>query len=209
MYKQIVAGVSLLSSLLIADSASAQPRRWERERGRAEVGRSAAQLQDDVRDLQRFRATHASFEDAWRRQDLIGVRNALRSFVFQGRAEVAEQQREAGQSFREAQRSNREFARDGSRKDFRDAQDDRRDAYRDRVELAQEAAALNELERAASAAFTFGPSVPVLVQARDAMLRFIQLAEVEVRRSRRELHEDVRELREDNRDAYRGPRRGF
>ena len=44
MYKQIVAGVSLLSSLLIADSASAQPRRWERDRSRAEVGRSAAQL---------------------------------------------------------------------------------------------------------------------------------------------------------------------
>ena len=49
----------------------------------------------------------------------------------------------------------------------------------------------------------------MLVQAREAMLRFIQLAEVEVRRSRRELHEDVRELREDNRDVYRGPRRGY
>lgn len=209
MYKQIIAGVSLLASMLFVDSASAQPRRWERDRSRSEVGRSAAQLQDDIRDLQRFRATHANFEDAWRRSDLIGVRNALRSFVFQGRAEVAEQQRETAQAFRESQRSNREFARDGSRKDFRDAQDDRRDAQRERAELVQEAAALNELERAASAAFTFGPSVPVLVQAREAMLRFIQLAEVEVRRSRRELHEDVRELREDNRDAYRGPRRGY
>lgn len=209
MYRQIVAGVSLFSSLLLADSASAQPRRWERDRSRAEVGRSAAQLQDDIRDLQRFRATHANFEDAWRRQDLNGVRNALRSFVFQGRAEVAEQQRETAQSYREAERSSRELYRDGTRKDFRDAQDDRRDAQRERIELTQEIAALNELERAASAAFTFGPSVPVLVQARDAMLRFIQLAEVEVRRSRRELHEDVRELREDNRNLYRGPRRGY
>lgn len=209
MYKQIIAGVSLVSSILLADSATAQPRRWERDRSRNEVGRSAAQLQDDIRDLQRFRTTHANFEDAWRRSDLIGVRSALRSFVFQGRAEVAEQQREAAQAFRESQRSNREFVRDGSRKDFRDAQDDRRDAQRERIELAQETAALNELERAAAAAFTFGPSVPVLVQAREAMLRFIQLAEVEVRRSRRELHEDVRELREDNRDVYRGPRRGY
>lgn len=209
MYKQIIAGVSLFSSLLLADSASAQPRRWERDRSRVEAGRSAGQLQDDVRDLQRFRATHAAFEDAWRRQDLNGVRSALRSFVFQGRAEVAEQQRETSQAYREADRSNREFYRDGGRRDFRDAQDDRRDAQRERVELAQEIAALNELERAASATFTFGPSVPALVQARDAMIRFIQLAEVEVRRSRRELHEDVRELREDNRNLYRGPRRGY
>jgi hypothetical protein len=161
MYKQIIAGMSLLSSILFADRAHAQPRRWERDRSRGEVGRSAAQLQDDIRDLQRFRATHANFEDAWRRSDLIGVRSALRSFVFQGRAEVAEQQRETAQAFRASQRSNREFARDGSRKDFRDAQDDRRDAQRERIELAQETAALNELERAASAAFTLGPSVPV------------------------------------------------
>jgi hypothetical protein len=124
MYKQIIAGMSLLSSILFADSAHAQPRRWERDRSRGEVGRSAAQLQDDIRDLQRFRATHANFEDAWRRSDLIGVRSALRSFVFQGRPEVAAQQRETAQAFRESQRSNREFARDGSRKDFRDAQDD-------------------------------------------------------------------------------------
>ena len=44
MYKQIIAGMSLLSSILFADSAHAQPRRWERDRSRGEVGRSAAQL---------------------------------------------------------------------------------------------------------------------------------------------------------------------
>jgi hypothetical protein len=208
MLKQILCGTVLMSSILLADGASAQPRRWEAAGSRNEVGRSARQLNDDIRDLQRFEATLAAYDDAWRRRDLGSLRAALQSFVAQGRIEVAEQQRETRQAFNEARRSNWEARRDGTFKDHRDAQDDRRDAFKERQELMMEAQALNDLERAAAANFAWGPSVPILINARQAMLRFIQLARVEVRRSHRELREDVREMREDNRDYRRGGPRG-
>jgi hypothetical protein len=74
----------------------------------------------------------------------------------------------------------------------------------ERQELMQETAALSELERAVAATYQWGPNVPALSGARRAMVRFIQLAEQEVRRSRRELREDQRELREDQRSMRRG-----
>ncbi len=210
MYKSSLYGLCgtvLFSAILAAGSASAQPMRHiDRDGSRGEVGRSARQLQDDMRDLQRFRMTLGAFDDALRRRDPNQLRGALQSFVAQGRAEVAEQQRETQQAFREARRSNWEAQRDRTWKDARDARDDRRDAMQERAELQQEIAALNELERAAAAEINWGPRMGVIQSARQAMLRFIQLAEIEVQRSRRELHEDVREMREDNRDGRRGYR---
>ena len=191
----------------LAQPAFAQP--WERAQSRAEVHRSQAQLHDDIRDLQRFRQALWAFDNAVARRDLMGIRAALNSFVQQGRIEVAEQQRETHQAFREAQRSRHEAYRDRTWKDHRDAIDDQRDARSEQIELQQEIAALNELERAASAQYTFGPGPGILARARDAMVRFVQLAEIEVRKSHRELREDLRELREDQRYPYRGyPRRG-
>lgn len=195
----------LLVAMTYTQEASAQwgGRRHERNASAWEANRSAAQLHDDVRDLRRFQRTLAAFDDAWRRQDAYGVRAALQSFVAQGRAEVAEQQRETHQAANEARRSQHEAWRDQSGRDRRDARDDRRDFRRESAELAQESALLNELERAAAAELAVGPRMPVLVRAREAMVRFIQLAEIEVRRSHRELREDNRELREDQRNMRR------
>lgn len=207
MYRKLLVGSALLSSLLSANTLFAQPRPYGGgygDGGRGEVRHSSNQLRDDIHDLRRFQMTLAAFEDAWRRSDIGALRGALRSFVMQGRAEVAEQQRETMQAYREARRSGNEARRDGTYKDYRDAQDDRRDAYEERAALGQERAALAELERAAQAEFAWGPSVPVLVNARQAMQRFIQLAQNEVQRSAREMREDVRERREDNRDYRRG-----
>ncbi len=202
-YRSMLGGALLL--VCAVGSAQAQPmRRMERNADRADVARSAHQLQDDMRDLQNFRATLAAFDMAWQRRDAVGVNSALNSFVSQGRAEVAEQQRETMQAQNEAQRSNWEARRDRTWKDARDARDDRRDAREERQELRQEMAALNELERAVAATYQWGPNTPALMNARQAMQRFIRLAEQEVRRSRRELREDQRELREDQRAYRRG-----
>lgn len=199
----ILGGALLLLSAV--GSAQAQPmRRMERDASRGDVARSAHQLHDDLRDLQNFRATLASFDMAWQRRDAAGVNAALQSFVSQGRAEVAEQQRETMQAQNEAQRSNWEARRDRTWKDARDARDDRRDAREERQELRQEIATLNDLERAVAATYQWGPNTPALMNARQAMQRFIRLAEQEVRRSRRELREDQRELREDQRAVRRG-----
>ena len=198
-------GLALGASLLSMGSADAQPmRRMERDASRADVARSANQLADDIRDLQNFRNTLSAFDAAWQRQDAMGVSGALRSFVQQGRAEVAEQQRETWQAQNEAQRSGWEARRDRNWKDARDARDDRRDAMRERRELMEETAALDHLERAVAATYQWGPSQPVLLDARRAMQRFIHLAQQEVRRSRQELREDRRELREDQRAMRRG-----
>lgn len=198
-------GVFLCTSLVSLGSVDAQPmRRMEVQADRAEVNRSRAQLHDDMRDLQNFRNTLAAFDMAWQRRDAMGVNQALNSFVAQGRAEVAEQQRETRQAENEARRSGWEARRDRTWKDARDARDDRRDAWQEHQELQQEIAALNELERAVAAQYQWGPSVPALTNARQAMQRFIRLAEQEVRRSHRELREDMRELREDRRGMRRG-----
>jgi len=201
----VIGGSLLLGTVLAIGTVQAQPmRRMERNASRAEVGRSAHQLQDDMRDLQNFRNTLAAFDMAWQRRDGAGVNAALNSFVAQGRAEVAEQRRETMQAQNEANRSNWEARRDRNWKDARDARDDRRDAMQERQELAQETAALNDLERAVASTYQWGPNVPALSSARQAMQRFIRLAEIEVRRSHRELREDQRELREDQRAMRRG-----
>lgn len=202
MLKSIVFGLAVLSAV----PASAQPyrggpgpRAMERAGDRREVARSQNQLRDDVRDLVRFQNTLAAFEEAWRRQDMAGVHGALQSFVQQGRMEVAEQRRETVQAVNEANRSANEAWRDRSRKDVRDARDDQRDARRESRELQEEESLLAELERTNQATWTFGPQVPILVRARQVMTRFVQLAQIEVNRSRQEVREDRRELREDRR----------
>ena len=201
----VIGGSLLLGTVLAIGTVQAQPmRRMERNASAAEVGRSARQLQDDMRDLQNFRNTLAAFDMAWQRRDGAGVNAALNSFVAQGRAEVAEQRRETMQAQNEANRSNWEARRDRNWKDARDARDDRRDAMQERQELMQETAALNDLERAVASTYQWGPNVPALSNARQAMQRFIHLAEIEVRRSHRELREDQRELREDQRAMRRG-----
>lgn len=194
----ILGSTFLFSTLLTLCDAQAQPmRRMERDASRAEVGRSANQLADDMRDLQNFRQTLAAFDFAWQNRDAAGVSNALNSFVAQGRREVAEQRRETNQAYNEANRSGWEARRDRTWKDNRDARDDRRDAHQERQELMQETAALSELERAVAATYQWGPNVPALSGARRAMVRFIQLAEQEVRRRRCE--------REDQRAVARRP----
>ncbi len=190
--------------LLSAHAAFAQPmpgppRRGELRRDRAEVGRSAHQVQDDKRDLARFQNTLNAFDAAVGRQDTNGVRAALGSFVQQGRAEVAEQSREVGQANREVGRSGGELMRDRNMKDARDLRDDQRDAARERGALAEEQQLLGELERTVAAQYVWGPQVPILVRARQIMVRFVELARAELQRSRNELREDRRELREDRR----------
>lgn len=209
--------MALFSTLLCAD-AGAQPypaRRVERNASAVEAQRSGAKVADDRRDLQRFQMTLQAFDAAMARRDQVGVRNALRSFVQQGRAEVAEQRRETIQAQNEAARSAAEVRRDVRnpgpggrhelRDDRRDARDDRRDARQERAELAREEALLAQLERAAAAEFRWGPQVPVLRDARQAMVQFVELARIELQRSRQELREDRRELREDQRNLRRGP----
>jgi hypothetical protein len=203
MFKLIVPAVLLFT----AATAAAQPgwRRGERNAQAVETDRSARRLGDDMRDLQRFEMTLQAFDAAMARRDPIGVRQALQSFVQQGRIEVGEQRRETMQAMGEAQRSRNEAWRDRNPRDRYDARDDRRDARNERVELIQEEAALAELERAAAAEVNFGPRFGVLQAARSAMVRFVQLARVEVRRSHQELREDRRELREDQRAVRRRP----
>lgn len=171
----------------------------ERAADRADANRSRAQLQDDWRDLQRFQMTLSAFDQAVGRRDAYGVRASLNSFVQQGRAEVAEQQRETRQAAHEAMRSNREAYRDRTYRDAANAADDRRDFQNERAELIEERNLLIELERTASAEYAWGPQVPILMRARQIMSRFIDLARIEVARSRQELREDRRELREDRR----------
>lgn len=195
MRNLVLSGIILLS----ATTSLAQPRRVERAIDRADAARSQNQVRDDARDLARFERTLAGFEDAWRRGDGVGVRNALRSFLQQGRAEVSEQRRETVQANNEAARSGFEARRDGTRKDFRDARDDRRDAMKERAELIEETNLLNELERTVAAEWAVGPQVQILVRARQIMQRFVQLARVELQRSVQEAREDRRELREDRR----------
>lgn len=189
--------------LLSAATAYAQPRgprgRFERQMDRADVARSSAQLADDRRDLQRFQMTLAAFDGAWQRRDAMGLRAALQSFVQQGRMEVAEQQRETQQAAREAMRSNNEARRDRTFRDAMNAADDRRDFRNERAELIEENNLLIELERTTNAELTWGPQMPILVRARQIMVRFIDLARMELARSRQELREDRRELREDRR----------
>jgi hypothetical protein len=189
--------------ILSAATACAQPRgprgRFERAADRADVNRSNAQLMDDRRDLQRFQMTLNAFDAAWQRRDGVGVRAALQSFVQQGRMEVAEQQRETQQAAREAMRSGREARRDGTFRDAMNAADDRRDFRNERAELIEENNLLIELERTANAELTWGPQMQILVRARQIMTRFIDLARIELARSRQELREDRRELREDRR----------
>ena len=188
-------------ALLTSTTALAQPRPMERAASRAETGRSAAAVADDARDLRRFEQTLNAFDAAVQRRDAGGVRAALSSFVQQGRAEVNEQRRETMQAAGEANRSQREAYRDQTMKDRRDARDDRRDAVQERNELVQEERLLGELERAARAEYAWGPQPGVLIQARQAMVQFTQLARVELQRSKQELREDRRELREDRRDV--------
>lgn len=195
MRTYVLSGFILLSTA----TAIAQPGRMERAGDRADAARSAGQAADDRRDLIRFEKTLAAFEDAWRRSDAGGIRGSLRSFMQQGRAEVAEQRRETVQASNEAARSANEARRDGTRRDARDARDDRRDAAKERQELVEETNLLNELERTAAAEWAMGPQVQVLVRARQIMQRFVQLARVELQRSKQEVREDRRELREDRR----------
>ena len=86
MYKKLLIGTALCSSIFSANTTLAQPSWRGGEGGRGEVRRSANQLRDDVRDLNRFQTTLAIFEDAWRRRDLGALRGSLHSFVAQGRA---------------------------------------------------------------------------------------------------------------------------
>ena len=70
----ILGSTFLFSTLLTLCDAQAQPmRRMERDASRAEVGRSANQLADDMRDLQNFRQTLAAFDFAWQNRDAVGV----------------------------------------------------------------------------------------------------------------------------------------
>lgn len=195
MRNLVLSGVILLS----ATTSVAQPGRVERAIDRADAARSQNQARDDLRDLVRFEKTLAAFEDAWRRGDANGIRGSLRSFLQQGRAEVAEQRRETVQASNEAARSGFEARRDGTRRDARDARDDRRDAMKERAELIEETNLLGELERTAAAEWAVGPQTQVLLRARQIMQRFVQLARVELQRSRQEVREDRRELREDRR----------
>lgn len=196
---------------LTATAAHAQyaPRVVERNRSAGEAARSAARVRDDARDLARFDATLRAFDDAMRRRDPVAVRGTLQSFVGQARAELVEQQRETAQAHNEAARSRVEVRGDrrgpGRRDDRRDARDDVRDARQEERALQEETALVNELERLAGAEVSFGPQAGIVVRARQAMVRFTQLAAEELRRSQRELREDNRELREDNR-ALRRPR---
>ncbi len=195
-----------LAALLLISSqtASAQPmpgrpRQAELRHDRGEAARSAAQVQDDKRDLMRFQATLNAFDQAVARRDTMGVRGALTSFVQQGRAEVAEQTRELNQAQREVVRSGAELMRDRNRKDARDLRDDRRDAARENAALVEEQNLLGELERTVAAEYAWGPQVQILIRARQIMVRFVELARAELQRSRTELREDKRELREDRR----------
>jgi hypothetical protein len=202
MLKSIVFGLAVLSAV----PASAQPyrggpgpRAMERAGDRADVARSHAQLQDDKRDLMRFQMTLNAFDAAVAQRDLNGVRNALWSFIQQGEAEVQEQRRETWQAAGEANRSAREANRDRTFRDARNAADDQRDFQNERAELREEWNLLQELKRTHQAQFAWGPQVPILVRARQVMSRFVDLARIEVARSRQELREDRRELREDRR----------
>jgi len=186
-----------------AAEAEAQPWRGGQgtysnvQRDRREVGRSVRQLNDDLWDLEQFRQTLAQFDGAAARGDAYGMTGALQRFLVQGRTEVAEQRRETWQAAHEAERSFRDASYGGPRGGRRQAWDDARDFRHERLELAQEEAALAELERANAAAATYGLAPHLVQSIRQAMGRFIQLAEVEVRRSRHELREDIHQLRED------------
>ena len=143
---------ALAAVLLLTSASLAHAQGWgaynERNRSAAQVNRSAAQVADDRADLQRFRMTLGAFDAAVQRGDAFGVRRSLQSFVQQGRAELAEQQRETMQADREAAGSAREAWRDRNPRDYRDARDDRRDAWQQRGELAEVSSLLAELERA-------------------------------------------------------------
>jgi hypothetical protein len=178
-------------------------RRAERNVTAAETARSAAQAQDDRRDLARFSQTLAAFDAAVQRRDAAGVRAALQRFVAQGRIELQEQRRETVQASNELARSRGEAVRDGTARDRVNARDDRRDLNRERAELIEETNLVNELERIAGAEIVFGPQPGILARARSAMVRFTELAAIELRRSRQELREDRRELREDQRSLNR------
>ena len=190
--------------LLGSQVAAAQPmpgrqRQGELRRDRGEVARSNAQVNDDRRDLARFQATLKAFDDAVVLRNTGAVRAALSSFVQQGRAEVAEQTRETRQANREVGRSAAELNRDRNVRDARNLQDDRRDAARESAALNEEQNLLAELERTAAAEYAWGPQMPILVRARQIMVRFVELARAELARSRGEVREDRRELREDRR----------
>lgn len=202
MLKSIVFGLAVLSAV----PASAQPYRGgpgprpgERAADRADIARSQRQLQDDRRDLVRFQNTLSAFDVAVANRDLVAMRAALWSFIQQGEAEVNEQRRETIQAAGEANRSAHEARRDGTLRDAVNAADDRRDFQNERAELREEWNLLQELKRTHQAQFAWGPQVPILIRARQVMVRFVELARVEVARSRQELREDRRELREDRR----------